>query len=94
MSWTSANAPKCPVSPADRGEFMKPKAPKRASEMVEEAYRCFGRWVAEHDPDGEMDILDQARAYSEWASKNSIAKYLDDAQGSPAVTRPHRLGEA
>lgn len=25
MTWTSANGPKCPVSPEDRGEFMKPK---------------------------------------------------------------------
>jgi hypothetical protein len=24
MVWTSANGPKCPVSPEDRGEFMEP----------------------------------------------------------------------
>lgn len=45
-----------------------------------EAFRCFSRWCAEHDPDGEMEILDAAMAYAAWAETNSIAKYLDSAQ--------------
>ena len=47
----------------------------------DEAYRAFDRWRAEHDPEGNMDICDQAIAYAEWAEKNSIEKYLDAAQG-------------
>lgn len=47
---------------------------------VAEAFRAFQRWVDEHDPDGNMEALDQAAAYVEWANKNSIEKYLDAAQ--------------
>lgn len=54
---------------------------------VDEAYRAFDRWRAEHDPDGEMDILQAAAAYSDWASTNSIEKYLDAAQHTPHVLR-------
>lgn len=51
------------------------------AEMIAgEAYRAFDRWLAEHDPDGEMDLLEASAAYAEWSSKNSIAKYLDAAQ--------------
>lgn len=29
------------------------------AEMIAgEAYRAFDRWLAEHDPDGEMDLLE------------------------------------
>jgi len=35
MVWTSANGPKCPVSPADRGEYMKPHNAERKSTMIE-----------------------------------------------------------
>lgn len=45
-----------------------------------EAYRAFERWCREHDPDGNMDVVNQAMAYSEWSEKNSIEKYLDAAQ--------------
>lgn len=48
-----------------------------AYEIQEAAYRVFDRWRAEHDPDGGMDILEAAAAYSLWASENSIEKYLD-----------------
>lgn len=51
--------------------------------MIGEAWRCFERWCCEHDPGGDMDLLDQALAYSEWANKNSIEKYLDAAQPVP-----------
>jgi hypothetical protein len=55
-----------------------------AYEMQEEAYRVFDRWRAEHDPDGVMDILEAAVAYSDWAAANSIAPYLDAAvKGAP-----------
>lgn len=50
-----------------------------AFEIQAEAFRCFDRWRAEHDPDGTMDDLDAAAAYSEWANTNSIEKYLDAA---------------
>jgi hypothetical protein len=61
-----------------------------AYEMQEEAYRVFDRWRAEHDPLGELEILEAATAYVQWAEKNSIAKYLDAAQPSPQVTEaPH-----
>lgn len=49
-------------------------------EVYGEAFRAFERWAAEHDPDGNMDADVAARAYSEWASKNSIERYLDAAQ--------------
>lgn len=52
-------------------------------DIVTEAYRAFDGWVKEHDPDGEMDILEQAVAYAEWAETHSIEKYLrrsDDGQ--------------
>ena len=29
-----------------------------------EAYRALNAWAAEHDPDGEMDLLDQIDAYA------------------------------
>lgn len=47
---------------------------------VGEAFRAFDRWVKEHDPDGNMDVLDQAVAYKEWAEKNSVERYMDAAQ--------------
>ena len=34
-----------------------------AFEIVELAYREFDEWVAEHDPDGVMDVLEQIDAY-------------------------------
>ncbi|MFZ5713075.1 MAG: hypothetical protein ACOY3N_09565 [Bradyrhizobium sp.] len=55
---------------------------------VDEAFRAFDRWRAEHDPDCEMDILEAAAAYSDWASTNSIEKYLDAAQHPPQVRAP------
>lgn len=56
---------------------------RTAFEMQAEAYRVFERWQAEHDPEGEMDILEASVAYAAWADNNSIAPYLDDAQSSP-----------
>lgn len=54
---------------------------RKLAEMIcGEAYRAFDRWCQEHDPDGNMDLVEQAAAYSEWAGKNSIARYLDAAQ--------------
>lgn len=47
---------------------------------LDEAFRAFNRWVKEHDPDGEMDIIEQSNAYYEWSKNNSIEKYLDKAQ--------------
>lgn len=49
-------------------------------EWVAEAFRCFERWRTDHDPEGNMDVLDAAVAYNEWSTKNSIEKYLDAAQ--------------
>jgi hypothetical protein len=54
-----------------------------AINQAAEAFRVFERWQAEHDPDGEMELLEAAAAYSAWAETNSIAKYLDSAQQSP-----------
>jgi hypothetical protein len=48
-------------------------------QMVDEAYRAFDRWKDEHDPEGEMEILDATLAYAEYAAKHGIAKYLDGA---------------
>jgi hypothetical protein len=48
-----------------------------AFEIQAEAFRVFDRWRAEHDPDGEMDDLEAAAAYSDWAKTNSIEPYLD-----------------
>lgn len=42
-----------------------------------EAFRVFERWQAEHDPDGELGILEAVAAYYDWAASNSIEKYLD-----------------
>lgn len=50
-----------------------------ASDLAGEAFRCFDRWWTEHDPEGEMDVLEAAAAYSAWADTNSIEKYLDAA---------------
>jgi hypothetical protein len=52
-----------------------------ADEQIDEAHRMFERWRTEHDPDGVMDLLDAVAAYSEWAKKNSIERYLDATQG-------------
>lgn len=51
-----------------------------AAEYSAEAFRAFERWVKEHDPDGNMDIAEQAITYSKWAETSSIEKYLDAAQ--------------
>jgi hypothetical protein len=48
-----------------------------AFEIQEAAYRVFDRWRAEHDPDGDMDILEAAAAYSIWAATNDLTPYLD-----------------
>lgn len=48
--------------------------------IVGEAFRAFDRWKAAHDPDGDLDVLTAAFAYSVWAETNSIAPYLDAAQ--------------
>lgn len=50
------------------------------SEIEAAAFRAFDRWVKDHDPDGNMEIHEQAIAYMEWASKNSIERYCDAAQ--------------
>lgn len=50
--------------------------------MTGEAFRAFERWQKDHDPAGNMDIADAALAYSEWAEKNGIEKYLDATQGA------------
>lgn len=50
------------------------------AEMIAgEAFRIFDRWLKEHDPDGNMDLLEAAAAYAAWAEKNSITKYCDAA---------------
>lgn len=51
----------------------------RAYQIQDEAYRAFERWRADHDPDGEMEILDAATAYYAWSQTNSIEPYLDQA---------------
>jgi len=38
--------------------------PMTGADIVAEAFEAFDRWCAENDPDGEMDVLDQADAYS------------------------------
>jgi hypothetical protein len=45
-----------------------------------EAFRVFDRWRRDHDPDGDMDILEAAVAYAAWADTNSIEPYLDASQ--------------
>lgn len=57
-------------------------AEKSGFEIVEEAGRAFQRWCTEHDPDGNMDLLDQIDAYYEWSKKNSVEKYFDATQGA------------
>ncbi len=37
-----------------------------AQELCEQAYRDFDAWVEEHDPYGEMDLIEQCWAYGEW----------------------------
>ena len=34
--------------------------------VTEEAWAAFAAWIKEHDPDGGMDVLDQATAYGKW----------------------------
>lgn len=51
-----------------------------AYEIQEEAYRAFDRWRAEHDPNGEMEILEAAVAYTAYAAEHGISKYLDSHQ--------------
>lgn len=48
-----------------------------ANQIAGEAFRAFERWCRDHDPDGELDILEAAAAYSTWADMNSIVPYLD-----------------
>ncbi len=47
---------------------------------IGEAFRAFERWSKEVCPDGDRDILELAIAYSRYAEKNGIEKYLDAAQ--------------
>jgi hypothetical protein len=37
--------------------------------IVMDAYAAFGRWLREHDPEGEMPIWDATQAYSDWCDK-------------------------
>lgn len=54
MVWTSANGPKCPVSPADRGEFMKPapalfeirETKKYSFDVIDRRLAGPGVWIA------------------------------------------------
>lgn len=39
--------------------------------IVFEAMDAFNKWVREHDPDGDMDILQQAEAYGKWCAKRN-----------------------
>jgi len=41
MVWTSANGPKSPVSPADRGEYMK----SSRKEQLEDAFKAYSAGV-------------------------------------------------
>lgn len=53
-----------------------------SADLTGEAFRAFDRWLKDNDPDGNLDVLEAAAAYSEWANKNSIEKYLDASQGA------------
>jgi hypothetical protein len=33
------------------------------------AIAVFEAWIAEHDPEGEMTLLEQIDAYAEWQAK-------------------------
>lgn len=70
------------------GTYAQMKIRNLGNHIQTEAFRAFDRWVKDHDPDGAMDFSEQAIAYSEWAEKNSIEKYLDAAQlVRPKVSR-------
>lgn len=37
-----------------------------ASKMVDDAWKRFDRWCKKHDPDGDLDPVQQVDAYSKW----------------------------
>lgn len=50
-----------------------------ADQIAAEAHRAFDLWRTEHDPEGEMNLLDAINAYSKWCEAgNRIA--LPDAR--------------
>lgn len=50
-------------------------------QAVDLAFKLFDLWRAENDPDFEMDLLEAAAAYSDYADKNGIQKYIDALSG-------------
>jgi hypothetical protein len=49
MVWTSANGSKCPVSPADRGEFMKTSNPDAGLPTADDVRGIIPRSTPEED---------------------------------------------
>ena len=47
---------------------------EKIDKLVSDAYHAFDKWVKEHDPDGEMEILEQIEAYSKWWKKQQEEK--------------------
>ena len=39
-------------------------------QIAADAWTAFDRWCDEHDPEGEMSVLEQVEAYGKWCDAN------------------------
>lgn len=36
--------------------------------IVEEAFEAFDEWLAEHDPEGDLDLIEATKVYEFWCN--------------------------
>jgi len=40
--------------------------PRSGNEIMAEAFEAFDKWRSEHDPEGDMDVIEAAKIYAFW----------------------------
>jgi hypothetical protein len=54
------------------------------SKIAWDAWEAFDRWCRKHDPDGDMDPVEQAEAYAKWCDhQKRLADLPSELVGSP-----------
>ena len=55
--------------------------PRSGNEIMAEAFEAFDKWRSEHDPDGDLDVIEAAKIYA-------FGVTAQIANGSAQVVRP------
>lgn len=55
--------------------------------IAADAWAAFNAWCGEHDPDGEMDLLDQIDAYGKWWDTMEHDLYRTGDKDAPEVIK-------